>query len=67
MRNISIYLFGAKRYRDIELSCNLKSFHVALHLANFIYSRVDGLAMIISFEKVPYLEFEDENAKGIPK
>ena len=55
MRNISIYLFGAKRFKDIELSCNLKSFHVALHLANFIYSRVDGLAMVVYFERVSYL------------
>ena len=55
MRNVSVYLFGSKRYREIELSCNLKSFHTALQLANIIYSRVDGLAMIIFFEKVPYL------------
>ena len=36
-------------------------------MASIVYHRVDGLAMIIKFKKIPYVEYEDENSEGVKK
>ena len=63
IKEISFGLFGRRRYRNFYLECSLNNFFDALTLANILQRRVEGLAMVVRFEKVNYQLFEDGSDK----
>lgn len=67
IKDISIGLFGRRRYRNIYLVSSLNNFYYALMIANTLQKRVERLALVINMEKVKYTEFAEEGAKGEEK
>ena len=63
VKEISFGLFGRRRYRNFYLQCTLNNMYDALSLANILQRRVEGLAMVIRFEKVQYQLFEENSDK----
>ena len=67
IKDISYGLFGSKRYTNIILECSLNNFYDTLSLANILQRRVEGLALIIRFDTVDFLLFEEGSDKGEEK
>ena len=67
IKEISFGLFGRRRYRNFYLVCTLNNLFDTLSLANILQRRVEGLAMVIRFEKVKYQLFEDGSEEGEEK
>ena len=59
MRVVSVGLFGRRRYKNIYLVSSLNNFYYALMVANTLQKKVEGLALVISMQKINYTEFAE--------
>lgn len=67
LKELSIGLFGRRRYRNIYLVSSLNNFYYALMIANTLQKRVERLALVINMDKVKFTEFAEEGAEGVEK